>query len=137
MKNFTVPVGNEIFRCTNIAHYQINVLQFLILTSIINICSVFDFILHTAYTIDSCALTSIQLSLSLIDTIYCTADTNRRRRRFRASAWIFRLIWISLLHKVMKCVRNRHERFRCTFGSTYNRTARFRCVFGSTYCYRV
>jgi len=36
------------------------------------ICFVFDFILHTAYTEDACALTSILPSLSLIDT----ADKN-------------------------------------------------------------
>jgi hypothetical protein len=39
------------------------------------ICFVFDFILHTAYTVDACALTSILHSLSLIDMMYCTADT--------------------------------------------------------------
>jgi hypothetical protein len=39
------------------------------------ICFVFDFILHTAYTVDACALTSILLLLSLIDMIYYTADT--------------------------------------------------------------
>jgi hypothetical protein len=33
------------------------------------------FILHTAYTVDACALTSILPSLSLIDMTYCTADT--------------------------------------------------------------
>jgi hypothetical protein len=35
---------------------------------------VFDFILHTAYTVDACALTSILPSLSLIDMIYCKPD---------------------------------------------------------------
>jgi hypothetical protein len=35
----------------------------------------FLFILHTAYTVDALALTSILLSLSLIDMIYCAADT--------------------------------------------------------------
>jgi hypothetical protein len=34
------------------------------------ICSVFDFILHTAYTEHACALTSILPSLSLIDIFY-------------------------------------------------------------------
>jgi hypothetical protein len=43
---------------------------------------------------------------------------NRRRRRFRASASIFRLIWISLLHNVVKRLRNRIARFRCVFSST-------------------
>jgi hypothetical protein len=36
---------------------------------------VFDIILHTAYTVCACALTSILPSLSLIDMIYFTADT--------------------------------------------------------------
>jgi hypothetical protein len=36
---------------------------------------VFDCILHTAYNVDACALTSILPSLSLIDTIYFTGDT--------------------------------------------------------------
>jgi hypothetical protein len=39
------------------------------------ICFVFDFILHTAYTVDACALTSTLPSLPLIDMTYCTADT--------------------------------------------------------------
>jgi hypothetical protein len=39
------------------------------------ICFVFDFFLHTAYTVDACALTSILPSLSLIDTIYCAVVT--------------------------------------------------------------
>jgi len=38
------------------------------------ICFVFDFILHTPYTVDACALTSVLLSLSLIDVIYFKAD---------------------------------------------------------------
>jgi hypothetical protein len=41
----------------------------------------------------------------------------RRRRRFKASASIFRFIWISLLHNVLKRVRNRTARLRCVFGS--------------------
>jgi hypothetical protein len=51
------------------------------------ICLVFDFILHTAYTVVACAITSILTSLSLID-IYCKADTSDagirsgRQRRF-------------------------------------------------------
>jgi hypothetical protein len=39
------------------------------------ICFVFDFIIHTAYTVDACALTSILSSLPLTDMIYYTADT--------------------------------------------------------------
>jgi hypothetical protein len=34
------------------------------------ICFVFDFIFHTTYTVDACALTSILPSLSLIDILY-------------------------------------------------------------------
>jgi len=37
------------------------------------ICFVFEFILQTAYNMDACALTSIQLSLCFIDMIYFTA----------------------------------------------------------------
>jgi hypothetical protein len=39
-----------------------------------NICFVFDFILHTAYTVHAWALTSILPSLSLIDMMCWTAD---------------------------------------------------------------
>jgi hypothetical protein len=42
------------------------------------ICSVFDFILHTAYTVDACAFTGILPSLSLIDMVYWRADTKVR-----------------------------------------------------------
>jgi hypothetical protein len=42
------------------------------------ICFVFDFILHTAYTVEACALTSILSSLSLIDIIYRTPDTKAK-----------------------------------------------------------
>jgi hypothetical protein len=75
-------------------------------------CFVFDFILHIAYTVDACALTSILTSLSLIDMIYCTADTKA------TPASIFTFIRIKLLHDVVKCVRKRTARFRCVFGST-------------------
>jgi hypothetical protein len=36
---------------------------------------VIDYILHTAYTIDACALTSYVPSLPLIDMVDFTADT--------------------------------------------------------------
>jgi hypothetical protein len=74
---------------------------------------VFDIILHTAYTVDACAPTSILPSLFFIDMIYFTADT----KATPASASIFRLIWISLLHNVVSQLINRTERFRCVFGS--------------------
>jgi hypothetical protein len=38
-------------------------------------CFVFDIILQAAYNVDSCALTSILPSLSLMDMIYFMADT--------------------------------------------------------------
>jgi hypothetical protein len=38
-------------------------------------CFVLDFILHTACTVDECAITSILPTLSLIGLIYCTAGT--------------------------------------------------------------
>jgi hypothetical protein len=50
----------------------------------------------------------------LIDMINCTADTKAKP----ASASIFKLIQILLLHNVVKRVRNRPARFRCVFGST-------------------
>jgi len=71
-----------------------------------------DFILHTAYTVAACALNSILPSLPLTDVMYCTTDTKA------TPASIFRLIWISLLHNVVKCIRNRIARFHCVFGST-------------------
>jgi hypothetical protein len=39
------------------------------------ICFVFDFILHTAYSVVACALTSILPLLSLLNMLYCTPDT--------------------------------------------------------------
>jgi hypothetical protein len=39
------------------------------------ICFVFDIILHTAYPVDACALTSILPSLLLTDMIHFMADT--------------------------------------------------------------
>jgi hypothetical protein len=39
------------------------------------ICFVFDYVLHTAYVVDSCARTSILASPSWIDMTHCTADT--------------------------------------------------------------
>jgi hypothetical protein len=39
------------------------------------ICFFFNIILHTVYTVDACALTSILPLLSLIDMVYCMPDT--------------------------------------------------------------
>jgi hypothetical protein len=88
----------------------------------VKICFVFDFILHTAYTVDACALTSILPSLPLIDMIYCTAGTKA------TPASILRLIWIPLLHNVVKRGRNRTARFHCVFGSTDASGVRKNCV---------
>jgi hypothetical protein len=59
---------------------------------------------HTAFTL-----------LDIYDILYGGHKSNAgvgsgRRRRF------FSLTWISLLHNVVKRVRNRTERFRCVFG---------------------
>jgi hypothetical protein len=53
-------------------------------------------------------------SLSLTDIMYCTPE----KKPTPVSASIFRLIWFSLHHKVVKRVRYRTERFHCLFGST-------------------
>jgi hypothetical protein len=63
-----------------------------------NICFFFEFILHSAYTVDARALTSILSPLSLIDIMYCTGDTKA------TPASILRFIWISCLHNVVKRV---------------------------------
>jgi hypothetical protein len=72
---------------------------------------VFDFILHTAYTVDACAVIRILPTLSLIDMINCTADT----KGTPASVHIF--IDIASAQR-LKRVGNRIARFRCVFGST-------------------
>jgi hypothetical protein len=59
---------------------------------------------HTAFTV--------------LDRYMLRRTQKRRQRRFKVSASIFRLIWISLLHNVAKRVRNRTSRFRCVFGGT-------------------
>jgi hypothetical protein len=76
------------------------------------ICFVIDFILHTAYTVDACALTSILPSLSLIDRTYFMEVTKAM------PASNYRFIWISLLQNVMKSVQYGTARFRCVFGGT-------------------
>jgi hypothetical protein len=42
------------------------------------ICFVFDIILHTAYTADTCTPTSILYSLSLPDMIHCMAGAKAK-----------------------------------------------------------
>jgi hypothetical protein len=46
--------------------------------------------------------------------MYCTPE----KKPTPASASTFILIWISLLHNVVKRVRNRTSRFRCVFSTT-------------------
>jgi hypothetical protein len=74
-------------------------------------CFVFDFTLHTAYTLDACPLTSILPSLSFIDIFYGGHKSNagvgsERRRRLLD------------FHIVVKRVRNSTAVFRCAFCST-------------------
>jgi hypothetical protein len=71
----------------------------------------FDFILHTAYTVGACALTSILPPHSLIDMTYCTADTKA------TPASILRFMRFPLLHDVLNRVFNRSALFCCVFGS--------------------
>jgi hypothetical protein len=42
---------------------------------VLKICFVFDFLPHTACTVDACALNRILLSLYLRGMMYCMADT--------------------------------------------------------------
>jgi len=71
-------------------------------STVCKICFVFDFILLTAYTVDACALYSRLPSLSLLDTIYLTADTSDadvdswRRHRF--------LYWYIFLFSTTLCI---------------------------------
>jgi hypothetical protein len=78
----------------------------------------FYFILHTAYTVDACATTSIQPSLSLIDTIYCMAETIATPALLQIVGVYFEIDMDSDSPHVVKRVRNRTARFRCVFGST-------------------
>jgi hypothetical protein len=63
------------------------------------ICFIFEFVFHTAYSVDACALTSTLRSLSLIDMICCAPGTKA------TLVSIFRLLRISLLHNVVKRFR--------------------------------
>jgi hypothetical protein len=81
-------------------------------------CFIFDFILHNAYTVDACALTSIPLSLSLIDMIYYTADTKATPASVQGVGVDFEFYVDFASPQRFKSVRNRTARFRCFFGST-------------------
>jgi hypothetical protein len=76
-----------------------------------------DFILQTAYTVGTYALTSTLPSLSLIDMIYSTAVTEATPASVQGVGVDFMFIWISLLHDVLKRIRNSTARCRCVFGS--------------------
>jgi hypothetical protein len=79
---------------------------------------IFDFILHIAYTVDACALARILLSLSLIYTIYYTADTKATPASFQGVGVDFEFDMDFASTQRLKRVRNRTARFRCFFGST-------------------
>jgi hypothetical protein len=72
---------------------------------------VFDFILHTAYIADACAVIRILPTLSLIDMIYCTADK-------KATPASFQIFMDFTSAQRLKSFGNRTARFRCVFGST-------------------
>jgi hypothetical protein len=78
---------------------------------------VLDFILHTTYTVDACALTSILPPLFLLDKVHFTAGTEATPESVLGFSVNFLLIWILFLHNVVERVRNRTARFRCVFGS--------------------
>jgi hypothetical protein len=67
------------------------------------------------HVLDACALPRIMPSLSFTDMMYCTPE----KKPTLAST--FRLIWISLLHNVVKRVRSSTARFRCVVGSIEGR----------------
>jgi len=77
-----------------------------------------DFILHIPYVVDACALSSILPSLFLTDMIYCTPDKETTSASVQGLYVDFRLIWVLLLHIVLKHVQNSTARFRCAFCST-------------------
>jgi hypothetical protein len=81
-----------------------------------------NFIVHTAYTVDACALASILPSPSLIGMIYCTTDTKPTPASVQRVGVDFQ-IDIDFAYPQ-----------RC---ETCNRTARFHSVFGGTYGYEV
>jgi hypothetical protein len=71
-----------------------------------------DFILHYVVVLHACAVAMIKPSHTLIDMAYCRAETKA------TPASINRSIQGSLLHNVVKRVRNSTESFRCAFCST-------------------
>jgi hypothetical protein len=80
-------------------------------------CFVFDLIRHRAYNVDACALTSIQPTLSLIDMIYCTADTKATPTSVQGVGVDFETDMDSASPQRFERIRNRISRFRCDFRS--------------------
>jgi hypothetical protein len=81
-------------------------------------CFVFDFILHTAYTVHACALTSILPSLPLIDITYFTPDIKATPASVQGVGVDFEIDMDFASPQRLKRVRNRTARFRCVLGST-------------------
>jgi hypothetical protein len=75
-------------------------------------------ILHTAFTVHACALTSILSSLPLIDMTYCTPDTKATLASFEGVGVDFEIDMDFASPQRLKRVRNRTAQFRCVFGST-------------------
>jgi hypothetical protein len=76
------------------------------------------FILHYVVVSHSCSVAMIRPSHTLIDMTYCRAKTKATPASVQGVASINRSIRISLLHNVVKRVRNSTARFRCDFWST-------------------
>jgi TRAP-type mannitol/chloroaromatic compound transport system permease small subunit len=63
-----------------------------------------DLILHDVVVLHACAVAMIRSSHTLIDMIYCTAETKSTPASVQGVASINRSIRISLLHNVVKRV---------------------------------
>jgi hypothetical protein len=81
-------------------------------------CFVFDFILHTVYTVDACAFTSILSSPSLIDVMYCVADRKSTPAPVAGVDVYFQIYMNFASSQSLETVSNRIDRFRCVFGCT-------------------
>jgi hypothetical protein len=78
----------------------------------------FDFILHTAHTVDVCALTSILPSRSLINMTYFSEVTKVAPASIQGVGVNFLIFMDFASAQLLKRVGNRTARFRCFFGST-------------------
>jgi hypothetical protein len=88
------------------------------LETVCKICFVFNFILHTAYTVDARAPIRILPSLSFIDMIYFMTDTKETPASVQGVGVDFYIYKDFASPQSYKSVRNRTERFRCVFDST-------------------